>query len=118
MTDRNKRITEELIMLQTAGYGSKMLANHIFPSENNDLKFREFQGRLFEIVDKVNNGILSFTKQEIAFIGSVKMLIIAKYKHEAEMSKLIREDDILSEMYDRKIVEVEDLFSDFKQLEE
>lgn len=117
MTDRNKRIVAELIQFQTSAYGSKILANYIFENENSDNQFNDFQNKIFTIVDKINSNELKFTAQEIIFIGNVRTLIIQKYKQEALMLELIRGDNKLSEMYDKKIIEVYDIFSDLKEIE-
>lgn len=117
MTDRNKRIVAELIQFQTSAYGSKILANYIFENENSDNQFNEFQNKLFTIVEKINSNELKFTAQEIIFIGNVRTLIIEKYKQEALTLELIRGDTKLSELYDKKIIEIYDLFSDLKDLE-
>lgn len=117
MNERNKRIAAELIQFQTLGFQCKCLVNHFSHSDCMDENFLEFQSRVFTIVDKVSNGNLKFSAKEIVFINNIKKLIIERYKQESLMAEMINNNSELNEMFDKKIVEIHDLFSVLKELE-
>lgn len=114
MKERNKKIVAELIQFQTVGFQCKGLINYLVGEGDTGDKFIEFQNHVFSIVDKINKEDFSFTAKDVIFINNIKKLIIERYKQESLIAQIIRGDDLLNDVFDKKIIEIHDLFSDLK----
>ena len=116
MNDMSKKITNELVQFQTLAYQCTCLVNHLNREGDTEDKFFEFQNRVFAIVDKINKCELDFSAKDIILINQIKKFIIERYKQESIMTEMIRGDDKMNELFDKKIIEVDALFSQLKSV--
>lgn len=117
MSNFREKISKELINFQTTSHYCKSLANYLFAEtvDNNDYRFAIFQSDIFSIIDKLNDEDLKFTSTEALLIEKLKTLIIKQYQLDVIIMEAVRNDDLLNESYDRKIVEVNEMFADLKK---
>ena len=117
MNDLKDKIIKELIAFQTSAYYSKSFSNYVFSDqcESNNQKFDLFQNRVFSMIDKIRNGNFKFTADELLLIEKLKSLIIKNYQSDALIMDAIRNDSSLSESYDSRIAEVNELFTSLKK---
>ena len=57
---------------------------------------------------------MEFSAKDIILINQIKKFIIEHYRKESILAEMIRGDDQLNELFDNKIIEVDEIFSQLK----